>query len=84
MWVKKVNFIISKSVIAHSSTLPTQYLNVMSGRYVDALNELDVKRCNDDATVSGLLKQFERYSHTDLTDEIKSLKVRNLYCIYVI
>ena len=56
----------------------------MSGRYVDALNELDVKRCNDDATVSGLLKQFERYSHTDLTDEIKSLKVRNLYCIYVI
>ena len=46
-----------------------------NSRYVDALNELDVKRYKDDAKMTSLLKQFERYSHTDLTDEIKSLKV---------
>lgn len=47
--------------------------------YVAALNELEVKRYIDDGKVSVLLQHFERFSHSELQEEIKSLKAKLCY-----
>ena len=48
------------------------------GRFIEALEELEVSRYAEDSKINALVEQFERFAHSDLLEEIKSLKVHNL------
>ena len=47
-------------------------------RYTEALEELEIKSYEGDTEVMNLVKEFQKYSHVDIADEIKHLKVITL------
>lgn len=50
-------------------------------RYIEALEDLEIARYSEDEKIFALVEQFERFSHTDLLEEIKSLKVTTVICL---
>ena len=44
-------------------------------RFIEAVEDLELARYSEDSKINSLIEQFERYSHSDLLEEIKSLKV---------
>ena len=40
---------------------------------------MEVSRYSEDRKITALVEQFERFSHSDLLEEIKSLKVRDFF-----
>ncbi|KAL5248265.1 hypothetical protein ACHWQZ_G017447 [Mnemiopsis leidyi] len=47
--------------------------------FIEALEELEVSRYAEDRKIITLVEQFERFAHSDLLDEIKSLKAKLCY-----
>lgn len=47
--------------------------------FIEAVEDLELARYSEDSKINSLIEQFERYSHSDLLEEIKSLKAKLCY-----